>query len=204
MPGFAERRAKSAAKFRITEKGILSQKRAKAKERERYHTDPVFKEKILSRDRKARRLKYHSDPAFRARQRDRKPNKAQRRVYQRNWTKLKRKTDELFRLKGRLRTRIKGEIKKFKLSARTQEILGADWQTVKTFIEAQFQDGMSWNNMAEWHIDHIIPLAQATDAKMLFALMHYKNLQPLWKKDNLRKADRIGYFPYGSTAGRLF
>lgn len=48
---------------------------------------------------------------------------------------------------------------------------------------------MSWDNMEKWDIDHIIPLASAKDEKELIALGHYKNLQPLWSKENFEKFD---------------
>ena len=58
-------------------------------------------------------------------------------------------------------------------------------------IESLFTDGMSWDNMSEWHIDHIRPLASfnftsedCEDFKECWAL---SNLQPLWASDNIRK-----------------
>jgi len=52
---------------------------------------------------------------------------------------------------------------------------------------------MSWNNHGEWHIDHIKPctsfdLSKLSEQKKCF---HYKNLQPLWAKDNLSKGAKI-------------
>jgi hypothetical protein len=61
-------------------------------------------------------------------------------------------------------------------------------------LESQFTDGMSWDNMNEWHIDHIRPVASFNfdstdhpDFKKCWAL---DNLQPLWAKDNLNKGDK--------------
>ena len=50
---------------------------------------------------------------------------------------------------------------------------------------------MNWNNQGEWHIDHIIPLASASTEEELLKLCHYRNLQPLWAKDNLEKQAKI-------------
>ena len=51
-------------------------------------------------------------------------------------------------------------------------------------LEKQFKDGMSWDNYGQWHIDHIIPIAQFEfesyhdlDFKLCWSLI---NLQPLW------------------------
>lgn len=58
-------------------------------------------------------------------------------------------------------------------------------------IESKFMPGMSWDNMGEWHIDHIKPVAafdfsSPEDAgfKLCWAL---DNLQPLWASDNIMK-----------------
>ena len=61
-------------------------------------------------------------------------------------------------------------------------------------FESLFTDDMSWDNMGEWHIDHIRPKASfnqeqladptSEDFKKCWAL---NNLQPLWAKDNHSK-----------------
>ena len=73
------------------------------------------------------------------------------------------------------------------------KIIGCDWEELKHHIESQFQDGMSWDNWSKdgWHIDHIIPLASATNEDEMYKLNHYTNLQPLWSVDNLHKGNRI-------------
>jgi hypothetical protein len=50
---------------------------------------------------------------------------------------------------------------------------------------------MSWSNFGEWHIDHIVPCAQARDNDELLKLQHYTNLQPLWASDNFSKNDTL-------------
>ena len=70
-------------------------------------------------------------------------------------------------------------------------MLGCDWETLKQHIESQFVDGMSWDNRDLWHIDHIIPLASANTEKEIYALSNYKNLQPLWIEENLKKGSKL-------------
>ena len=70
-------------------------------------------------------------------------------------------------------------------------MLGIEWEELKTYIEAMFTDGMTWENYGEWHIDHIYPLSKAKDENHLKELCHYTNLQPLWAEDNLSKGDKI-------------
>jgi predicted nucleic acid-binding Zn ribbon protein len=61
-------------------------------------------------------------------------------------------------------------------------------------LESQFTNGMSWDNMSGWHIDHIRPISsfgydstEHPDFKKCWAL---NNLQPLWAQDNLRKGSK--------------
>lgn len=101
--------------------------------------------------------------------------------------------DPLFKIKYNLRRRIQKAVKGqgYSKCATTSSVLGADYDTVKAHFELFFNDGMGWDNMGEWHIDHIIPLAAAKDEKTLIALNHYKNLRPLWGHENLAKNDNM-------------
>jgi hypothetical protein len=104
----------------------------------------------------------------------------------------RRKEDPLFNLRHYARTRINAALKRrgYTKRSKTSALLGADWSAVRAHIEAQFAEGMSWNNRSEWHIDHIIPLASAGSIEELEKLCHYTNLQPLWAADNLQKGAR--------------
>lgn len=75
--------------------------------------------------------------------------------------------------------------------SRTHEILGCSFEYFKNYFEAQFKDGMSWENRSKWEIDHIIPLASAKTEDDVIRLNHYTNLQPLWAIDNKRKSDKM-------------
>ena len=76
---------------------------------------------------------------------------------------------------------------------KTCELIGCNWEQLKKYLESKFQQGMSWENYAYygWHIDHIIPLASASNREEMEKLCHYTNLQPLWAQDNLSKGDKI-------------
>jgi hypothetical protein len=112
-------------------------------------------------------------------------NKEKIRVYMRE----RMQTDNLFRLKCRLRTRTNVAFKRqgYSKQTKTQHMLGVDYEVAKAHIERQFKKGMSWSNHGEWHIDHIIPLASAKTEAELIKLCHYRNLQPLWAEENLSK-----------------
>ena len=75
--------------------------------------------------------------------------------------------------------------------AKTNDILGADWLTVKSHLESLFYGDMSWDNYGDWHVDHIYPIAIAESESHLMGLCNYQNLQPLWAVDNLEKSDKL-------------
>ncbi len=107
--------------------------------------------------------------------------------------KERRKTDPLFKLKQKLRTRTYKAFrnKGYRKNTKTEEMLGVSWEIAKAHIERQFKKGMTWDKYGEWHIDHIIPLASANTEKELKRLCHYTNLQPLWAEENLSKSAMI-------------
>jgi len=104
--------------------------------------------------------------------------------------KLRRKTDSSYALKKNMRARVYFLLKGYQKSKSTLGLLGcADIEQLKTHLERQFTDGMSWENYGQWHVDHIRPcaafdLSKAEEQQKCF---HYTNLQPLWAEDNLSK-----------------
>lgn len=80
-----------------------------------------------------------------------------------------------------------------KKDTKTENLLGADYFTVKEFIERQFLVGMTWDNYGtEWNIDHVIPLdAAGDDVEMIGKLCYYQNLSPIRYNDNFKKGFKI-------------
>jgi len=113
------------------------------------------------------------------------------------YVKNRKRTDELFKLRLNLRSRIYCALKLrgYSKNRKTEEILGAPVAIVKEYIAAKFIDGMTWethgNGEGKWHIDHIIPLGKAKSKDELIELCHYTNLQPLWALDNMKKSNKI-------------
>lgn len=137
-------------------------------------------------------------------------HKEERKVYQTVWLEKNRKkvrarakkrqderlkNDPSFKLIRLLRDRVTKAIKKSytKKASSTRELLGSSVAYVRKHLESQFVDGMSWDNHGEWHIDHIRPCASfdLSDPEQQKECFNYKNLQPLWAKDNLSKGDRF-------------
>lgn len=73
----------------------------------------------------------------------------------------------------------------------TLKLIGCSREELKLHLEKQFKSGMNWENYNYngWHIDHIIPLSTAKTFEEIVEkkLMHYTNLQPLWRLDNQKK-----------------
>lgn len=110
-------------------------------------------------------------------------------------TKVRLAKEPNLKIKFTLRKRVWEAIKrgKTKKSSPTLELLGCDIQTVRHHLEQQFVDGMSWDNYGKWHIDHIIPIASfdLTKPEQQKLAFNYKNLQPLWALENLKKGHRL-------------
>lgn len=74
-------------------------------------------------------------------------------------------------------------------------LVGYSYAELQQHIERQFRGGMSWENMGEWHIDHIIPLSSfsitSPNDPELRRAWGLANLRPLWAKDNMSKGARI-------------
>ena len=103
--------------------------------------------------------------------------------------KQKRKTNPIFVLQSRERLRVWEALKGKRKTAKTENLLGCSYEFLKQYIESLFVDGMSWENMSKWHIDHIKPLAifDLNDFEEQKIAFNYKNLQPLWAIDNMKK-----------------
>lgn len=67
-----------------------------------------------------------------------------------------------------------------------------DVNEFKIRIESLFEDGMSWDNYGEWHVDHIKPIIAFINEGVfdIDLINSINNLQPLWAKDNLSKGGK--------------
>lgn len=76
-------------------------------------------------------------------------------------------------------------------SKSVEAIVGCGFDDFINHIESQFSDGMSWENYGRrgWHIDHIRPCISfdLSDESQFFECFNFKNCQPLWWRDNLKK-----------------
>jgi hypothetical protein len=125
----------------------------------------------------------------------RKKNKEKIKKYGRYYSDKKRKESNIVKISENIRRRILHILKSKKIHKKnkTLDILGCDFEYLKTYLENKFFIGMNWDNygLNGWHIDHIIPLSSAQSEDEVYKLCHYTNLQPLWAKDNLSKSNKI-------------
>jgi hypothetical protein len=109
-----------------------------------------------------------------------------------NYYKERYHSDIEFRLRVILRARLLQSVKTNAKAGSAVKDLGCTIDEFKIYLESKFAPGMTWENMGDWHIDHIQPLAKYNleDLEQFKQACHYTNLQPLWKIDNLKKGSK--------------
>jgi len=191
-------------KERIAKVKATYKQRPEIKERNRkyhaeYRKNPANKEKFAywrsrhKRDPEAAAKKkayldqYYANPEV-------KKRIAERRRKNEN---LKRLNDPAFLLKKRTRCRIYKALhrKNISKSTTTVDLIGCSYAFLKEHIENKFRDGMAWNKLGSFHIDHIRPLSSfdLTDPEQLKAAFNWTNLQPLTPEENIEKRDRLDW-----------
>lgn len=106
----------------------------------------------------------------------------------------RRRTNPQHRIVHSLRERIRAALdNRTPKSAPTMELLGCTIDQFLGHLELQFQEGMSWSNYGDWHIDHRNPCAafDLANPEQQRRCFHYSNLQPLWAEENLTKQAKI-------------
>jgi len=116
--------------------------------------------------------------------------------YFNKYTNNRRKNDVNFKILANLRTRLNHALKGKNKSESTKKLLGCSIEFLKTYLENQFDENMTWENYGSyWEIDHIIPcssfnFSNETEQKRCF---NWLNLQPLSTQENLKKSNKLDY-----------
>lgn len=154
----------------------------RAKDRARYAADPARKLATNKRSRERNLDQRRADARARYRQNG-----------GREYARKIRATPQ-GALANRLRSRIWHALRLSRGSKAfsSEELLGASIADVRLWLEMQFKPGMTWENMGEWHIDHIKPCSafDLTDPLQQLECFNWRNLQPLWAAENLSKNDK--------------
>lgn len=141
--------------------------------RDKYRSDPIYRENYL----KKARVKKNSEKC-------KIKTRAQRNIWIKNPKNRIAKN-----LRDRMRSALNGKSK----AKSTLEMTGIPFEDLRTYLESKFLSGMTWENYGKWHIDHIIPCIyfDFTNTDHQKICFYYKNLQPMWAKDNISKGGRI-------------
>lgn len=120
-------------------------------------------------------------------------NRDKVRVTKRKYEKQRLQNDPEFRILFNLRRRVRSALKGMHKSEQTRKLIGCSISKLRKHIESQFQAGMNWGNYGDWHLDHIKPCASfdLKNSEQQMACFNYKNLQPLWASDNLKKGSNV-------------
>jgi hypothetical protein len=111
----------------------------------------------------------------------------------------RRKDSPLLRLNDNMGTYLYMSLIHYKKIQRWQDLVGYTIDDLKSHLESQFHDGMSWDNYGKknkgWHVDHIVAKCHFNystphdyDFKRCWAL---SNLRPMWGIDNIKKGHRL-------------
>lgn len=119
------------------------------------------------------------------------PDFREKLVESRRRSREKRARDPRFRITERMSAGVRESLRNGKNGRRWEHLVGYTRDELAAHLERQFLPGMSWQNMGEWHIDHIVPKVafEFTDASdpEFARCWSLPNLRPLWGGDNMRK-----------------
>lgn len=176
--------SKRCQKVWYTESGKRS-----VSDKRRYQNDPEYRKKVAE----AGKLYRLNNPEKYNEQKRNYVDKNRDKVnaYKRKYGQFRRDTDFQFRLQQALRKRLWGALGGRHKSANTIKLLGAEIPEVALHLEKQFKEGMSWENynFEGWHVDHIRPCESFDflDYEQQFVCFNWRNLQPIWGKENMSK-----------------
>ncbi len=120
------------------------------------------------------------------------------RKHQNELRKLRRKNEtNRERIADRIRTLIRNQLKIYskqpKKGTKTEVLLGCNIEVFRKHLENNFSKGMLWDNYGNgkgrWNIDHIKPVSlfNLDCIEQQKEAFNYKNCQPMWAIDNIKK-----------------
>ncbi|MCW1431399.1 hypothetical protein [Novosphingobium sp. JCM 18896] len=115
------------------------------------------------------------------------------------WAELnaRRRADPKFRIDNRMSVNIGAALKGRKAGRRWESLVGYTLDDLVAHLEALFLPGMTWDNIGEWHIDHVRPKSSfsylSPDEAEFRECWSMANLQPLWASDNLSKHTKLDW-----------
>jgi|GEM_PF-1795589 len=112
------------------------------------------------------------------------------RGYMREYSR-ERRSDPRHRLDHRMGQLVRNGLNGTKDGRTWESLVGYSLQELFDHLERQFVKGMGWQNIDQWHVDHILPKAmfeyQSPDDEAFKACWVLTNLRPLWSGENMSK-----------------
>lgn len=172
---------------------------ARIQERNRYYADNA--ETVTAKRREAMAAKRASDPEAARRKnrewwaRNREKISERRRTpeaREKTNAYLRQRSDPSRRIHNRMSSGILQAIREKKAGRKWESLVGYTLADLVSHLERQFPKGMTWENMGQWHIDHIRPKKDfdQTDPVQFRECWGLLNLRPLWAPANQAKAGR--------------
>ena len=167
-------------------KGIAARKKYQSSEKSRIRNLKLY-------------YKHHSTNLLRSKKYYEKikkdPVKSKKRKKRVNlYLEKKRRNNPHFRIKQNLSRRLRTILieRNFIKNENILKIIGCSLNDLKKHLQKKFKKNMSWNNYGKWHVDHIVPCSKfdLTDVKQQRICFNYKNLQPLWARENIIKSNK--------------
>lgn len=113
------------------------------------------------------------------------------RAYSNRYFKMRKKRFPAVALHSRISCAIYLSLKARKDGRSWEALVGYSRADLMRHLERQFLKGMSWENMGEWHVDHVTPKSSYTfdgpDHPEFRACWSLPNLRPMWAKENISK-----------------
>lgn len=187
-------------KFFKTKNYLLYRKEAKKSPKykewvKKYHKTKKYKEwkskYIKSEKYKEWKRKYRLSPKY---LKYKKTKKYKEWVIKYNCHRRRRYSIEFtLRKAQQIRGMLRGVLKNNYRNSKIFKLLDCDLNFLRKYLEERFKEGMNWDNYGIWSVDHIIPLSKfdLSDNEQLLKACNYKNIQPLWNIDNIKKKDKI-------------
>ena len=149
-----------------------------------------FKE-YYQKNKEVRRTYYqrNKDKVCERTKRYREKNADWYRTYKREWRRRNK-------LHQNIRRGLWGCLQGKQKNSKSITYIGCSIEELWQHLEKQFKEGMTRENYGEWHVDHIVPLysfdfsGEDAEQQLLIA-WNYKNLQPLWRCENLSKGKTL-------------
>ena len=107
--------------------------------------------------------------------------------------KERRKSDPAYALGCSMRSRLRSWAvrrlgKRNQVTRSMETLVSMNWPDFRKHLESQFRGGMSWENSAEWQLDHVIPICRFNLPKELRSCFHWTNIRPVWAEEHRRKS----------------